>query len=191
MTLHEPYGKRIVGYDNAHAVKPPKKFKYAGRILAYDHKHRHVSDKGVPYEFKDAQQLINDFFCRRGSRSAGGEEAMKAIVIGIMPQEKIRERVLAIARGDYKPKPSEPKVWFTSMKSLAEVLSDDNRALLKVITETKPESISALAEATGRKPGNLSRTLKTMSNYGIVDLKREKNHVRPVAKATEFRIVAA
>ena len=116
---------------------------------------------------------------------------MKAIVIGIMPQDKIRERVLAIARGDYKPKPSEPKVWFTSMKSLAEVLSDDNRALLKVIPETKPESISALAESTGRKPGNLSRTLKTMSNYGIVDLKREKNHVRPVAKATEFRIVAA
>jgi len=30
-----------------------------------------------------------------------------------------------------------------------------------------------------------------MSNYGIVDLKRESNHVRPVAKATEFRIVAA
>jgi len=116
---------------------------------------------------------------------------MKAIVIGIMPQEKIRERVMAIARGEYKPKPSDPKVWFTSMKSLAEVLSDDNRALLKVIIETKPASISALAESTGRKPGNLSRTLKTMSNYGIVDLKRENNHVRPVAKATEFRIVAA
>jgi hypothetical protein len=62
LTLHEPYGKRILGYDNAHAVKPPKKFKYAGRILAFDHKHRHVSDHGVPYEFKDAQQLINDFF---------------------------------------------------------------------------------------------------------------------------------
>lgn len=62
LTLHEPYGKRILGYDNAHAVKPPKKFKYAGRILAYDHKHRHVSDKGVPYEFKDAQQLLIDFF---------------------------------------------------------------------------------------------------------------------------------
>lgn len=116
---------------------------------------------------------------------------MKAIVIGIMSQEKIRERALKIARGDYKPKAGEPKIWFTSMKSLAEVLSDDNRALLHVITEIKPESISALAEATGRKPGNLSRTLKTMSNYGIVDLKRESNHVRPVAKATEFRIVAA
>lgn len=62
LTLHEPYGKRILGYDNAHAVKPPKKFKYAGTKLPYDHKHRHVSDKGVPYEFKDAHQLLSDFF---------------------------------------------------------------------------------------------------------------------------------
>ncbi len=115
---------------------------------------------------------------------------MKPIVIGILPQDQIRQRVLAIASGDYKPGPNEPKVWFTSMRSLAEVLSDDNRALLRVIAESEPESISALAQITGRKPGNLSRTLKTMSNYGIVDLKRERNLVRPVVKATEFRIVA-
>jgi predicted transcriptional regulator len=115
---------------------------------------------------------------------------MKPIFIGIMPQEKIRERVLAIASGSYKPQADEPKVWFVSMKSLAEVLSDENRALLHVITEMQPQSISALAEVTGRKPSNLSRTLKTMSHYGIVELKRERNQVRPVAKATEFRIVA-
>ena len=115
---------------------------------------------------------------------------MKAIVIGVMPQEAIRARALAIARGDYKPKPTEPKIWFTSMRSLAEVLSDENRALLKVIREAKPQSISSLAEITGRKTSNLSRTLKTMSNYGFVEMRREKNHVRPVAVATEFRIVA-
>jgi predicted transcriptional regulator len=116
---------------------------------------------------------------------------MKTIVIGIMPQDKIRERIYAIARGKYKPKPSEPKIWFTSMKSLSEVLSDDNRALLKVIKEAQPESISSLAEMIGRKPGNLSRTLKTMSNYGIVEMKREKNHVRPIVKGTAFCIVTA
>ena len=115
---------------------------------------------------------------------------MKTIVVGIMPQEKIRERVLAIARGDYKPKATEPKIWFTSMRSLAEVLSDDNRALLRVIQEAKPQSISSLADITGRKPGNLSRTLKTMSNYGFVEMRRESKHVRPIAKATDFRIVA-
>ncbi len=77
------------------------------------------------------------------------------------------------------------------MKSLAEVLSDDNRALLHVIRETWPESIARLAQTTGRKRGNLSRTLKTMSRYGIVEMQRENNTVRPVVKATEFRIVAA
>lgn len=115
----------------------------------------------------------------------------KAIVIGIMPQEKIRERMLAIARGEYRPKPGEPTVWFTSMKSLAEVLSDENRALLKVIQEMKPTSISELARMTGRAPGNLSRTLKTMERYGIVELRKMKRTVQPVAKATEFRIIAA
>lgn len=116
---------------------------------------------------------------------------MNAITIGILPQEKIRERVYAIARGEYQPGPDEPKIWFTSMKSLAEVLSDDNRALLRVILETRPESISALAETTGRKPSNLSRTLKTMSRYGIVSLQRENRRVRPVVQASEFRIIAA
>lgn len=62
LTLHEPYGKRIMGYDNSHAIKLPKKFKYAGQRLVYDHKHRHIADKGVPYEFKDAYQLLADFF---------------------------------------------------------------------------------------------------------------------------------
>jgi predicted transcriptional regulator len=114
----------------------------------------------------------------------------RALTIGIAPQRAIRARALAIARGTVKPRPGDPKVWFTSMKSLAEVLSDDNRALLHVIRETRPESIAQLAQATGRKPGNLSRTLKTMSHYGIVEMQRGNNTVRPVAKATAFRIVA-
>jgi len=62
LTLHNPYGTRLLGYDNAHAVKPPKKFKFAGRRLTYDHRHRHASDKGVPYEFVSAYQLLADFF---------------------------------------------------------------------------------------------------------------------------------
>ena len=43
---------------------------------------------------------------------------MKAIVVGILPQDLIRERMLAIARGEYKPNPTDPKIWFTSMQSL-------------------------------------------------------------------------
>lgn len=116
---------------------------------------------------------------------------MKTITIGILPQDKIRARALAIAKGEMKPKPGEPKIWFTSMRSLAEVLSDDNRALLKVIWDTKPESIASLAEQTHRKPGNLSRTLKTMANYGLVEmLPVNGKQLRPIAKAVDFKILA-
>lgn len=62
LSLHEPSGKRILGYDNAHAVKPPKKFKYAGQRLPFDHKHMHCADKGTPYQFESAYQLLADFF---------------------------------------------------------------------------------------------------------------------------------
>ncbi len=121
--------------------------------------------------------------CRYGPCIAG-------LVIGVIPQDQIRKRLIAIAKGEYKPKPGEPKIWFTSMRSVAEVLSDQNRALLKVIRETNPDSVAVLARTTGRQPGNLSRTLKTMSRYGLVDLRKEKSHIRPVVKATDFRILA-
>jgi hypothetical protein len=62
LTLHEPGGKRVLGYNNAHAAKPSGGFKYAGQVLPYDHKHHHVSDKGAPCAFKDAYQLLQDFF---------------------------------------------------------------------------------------------------------------------------------
>jgi Family of unknown function (DUF6516) len=62
LTLHDRYGTRVMGYDNAHAVKPPKKFKFAGQRLPYDHHHRTANDKGVPYAFHSAQQLLVDFF---------------------------------------------------------------------------------------------------------------------------------
>jgi Family of unknown function (DUF6516) len=62
LTLHDRYGTRLLGFDNAHAVKPPKRRCHAGRRLAYDHRHRHARDKGVPYEFTSPQQLLEDFF---------------------------------------------------------------------------------------------------------------------------------
>ena len=61
LTLHAPSGKRIMGYDNAHAVKVHGN-KFGGQRLPFDHRHRGVADKGVPYTFTDAYQLLSDFF---------------------------------------------------------------------------------------------------------------------------------
>ena len=61
LTLHAPNGRRLLGYDNAHAVRA-KGSRFSGRRMPFDHRHRHVADKGIPYTFRDAYQLLADFF---------------------------------------------------------------------------------------------------------------------------------
>jgi len=112
----------------------------------------------------------------------------KVLKIGIISREDYKKRTIAIARGEYKPKKDEPKVWFESINSMAQVLSNENQNLLKVINEKKPTSLKELEIATGRKSSNLSRTLKTMSRYGIVDLVKHKKSIKPVVKATDFKV---
>jgi predicted transcriptional regulator len=97
---------------------------------------------------------------------------MKTLRVGIASFADMKARTLAIARGEHKPSPQEPKIWFASAESFARILSAKNRALLDVIAETEPESLTALAAKTGREKSNLSRTLKTMAQYGLVALKK-------------------
>ena len=60
-TLHDPKGNRILGFDNAHAVKPQGS-KFKAKAEAADHWHRTANDKGRPYQFTDAATLVEDLF---------------------------------------------------------------------------------------------------------------------------------
>lgn len=114
---------------------------------------------------------------------------MKTLKVGIASYEDMKARTLAIARGELQPKASDPKVWFTSPESFARVLSNRNRALLAQIAETHPSSLHELAASTGRTPGNLSRTLKTMERYGLVRLhKGERGKLRPEVPYREVQL---
>jgi hypothetical protein len=76
---------------------------------------------------------------------------VKTLKIGIASYENMKARTMAIARGELKPNPGDPKVWFTSTESFAKVLSNKNRALLATIAATRPDSLQELAGRTGRK----------------------------------------
>ncbi len=115
----------------------------------------------------------------------------KVMLIGIMSLEQQRARTIAIARGEYKPKRDEPKVWFPSMASVSQILSDENQNLIYTIAQYHPESMNELAEITGRAKSNLSRTLKKLEAYGLVQLKEGKGNKKiPEALATAFDIKA-
>ena len=90
--------------------------------------------------------------------------------IGIATRDEMRARTMAIARGETKRSPDDPRVWFTSLESLAQVLSSKNRLLLEIIQKAKPGSMSELAKLSGREESNLCRTLHTMERYGLVRL---------------------
>ncbi|EAM8422510.1 MarR family transcriptional regulator [Salmonella enterica] len=112
---------------------------------------------------------------------------MKAL-IGVMPERQIRKRMLAIAKGEHTPAAGEPKIWFTSVNAVAQVLSNENIALLRQMDEQRPETLTELAEMAGRQKSNLSVTLKTLAKYGFIRLEKTGRTVKPVALFTDFDI---
>lgn len=95
---------------------------------------------------------------------------MTKLSIGIAPYEEMKRWTLAVASGKIKPEPDAPKLWFTSLKAAANVFSEENRHLLKVIAEEHPQSIVELEKLTHRKASNLSRTLRKLEQYGVIRL---------------------
>jgi hypothetical protein len=63
ITLHGNDNERLVGFDNAHAVR--RSAGPGGKAqAAYDHKHRVRSIR--PYEYRDAATLLADFWAEVG-----------------------------------------------------------------------------------------------------------------------------
>lgn len=59
LTLHDKHNTRILGYDNAHAMKPRRK-RYGAKRVVWDHKHeREIT---TAYEFESPEQLLIDFW---------------------------------------------------------------------------------------------------------------------------------
>lgn len=59
LTPHDERNRRVLGFDNAHAVKPARRG-YGARKITWDHKHNR--DRISAYEYASASQLIEDFW---------------------------------------------------------------------------------------------------------------------------------
>lgn len=102
--------------------------------------------------------------------------------IGIASLEAIKRRTIAIAKGEIIPGENDPKVWFSSLDSLAKVLSDKNMLLLETIRRGQPKSLTELSKLSGRAVSNLSRTLRSMERVGLVELREEDHRKFPVVR---------
>lgn len=59
LTLHDNKGQRLIGFDNAHSVRPTRGPGGKGR-KRHDHKHKGKAVR--PYIYKDAATLLKDFW---------------------------------------------------------------------------------------------------------------------------------
>jgi len=109
--------------------------------------------------------------------------------------QEFRKFTLDVVKGKRQVDPNEPKIWvestdpnadvreiqFHSLEAGAKLLSAKNRALLRLIAERHPKSVSELATLAGRAEQNVLRTLHKLSAVGLVRLdKGERRAYQPV-----------
>lgn len=118
--------------------------------------------------------------------------------------QEFKDHTLAIARGERRVEPGEPKIWFepvarddkagagvrfASLEAGAKLLSAKNRALLRTIAEREPKSVTELAAMTGRAEQNVLRTLNKLAMAGVVRLAHGEGRAkRPVLAARKVHI---
>jgi predicted transcriptional regulator len=83
----------------------------------------------------------------------------------------LREEMKAVARGE-RPAPADAgKPSFNSVDAMVRLLTPENRQLLALIRDRKPQSVAELVEMSGRAQPNLTRTLAKMEAAVFITMK--------------------
>jgi predicted transcriptional regulator len=83
----------------------------------------------------------------------------------------LREEMKAVVRGDRTAPADAAKASFNSVDALVRLLTPQNRRLLALIRDRKPQSVAELVELSGRAQPNLTRTLAKLEATGFITMK--------------------
>jgi predicted transcriptional regulator len=76
-----------------------------------------------------------------------------------------------VARGERAGPPDAAKPSFNSVEAVVRLLTPENRALLAMIRDRKPQSVAELVQMSGRSQPNLTRTLAKLEAAGFITMK--------------------
>jgi predicted transcriptional regulator len=83
----------------------------------------------------------------------------------------LRDDMKAVARGE-RPAPADAAMpSFNSVDAVVRLLTPENRELLAIIRDRKPQSVAELVQMSGRAQPNLTRTLAKMEAAGLIRMK--------------------
>lgn len=100
----------------------------------------------------------------------------------------LREEMKSVARGERRAPADAGHPSFNSVQTLVRLLTPENRKLLALIRDRKPESVAALAELSGRSQPNLTRTLNKLEEVGFILMKTAGRKKAPTAVVRKVTI---
>ena len=83
----------------------------------------------------------------------------------------LEREMRAVARGERLAPDDAAKASFDSVDAVVRLLTPENRALLAMIRDNKPQSVAELVKMSGRAQPNLTRTLAKMEAMGFITMK--------------------
>ena len=107
--------------------------------------------------------------------------------LAIKSYSEFKEMTLAAAR-DGGPRITPNTHYFENVETLVRLLTPENRELLRIIRDQKPNSVAELARLSGRAEPNLFRTIEKLTAIGLVELREENRRKVPIAKPFKFQI---
>ena len=89
----------------------------------------------------------------------------------IQSLKSLEREMRAVARGERRAPPDASMPSFESIEVLVRLLTPENRQLLALIRDRKPNSVAELVKMTGRAQPNLTRTLAKLEAVGLITMK--------------------
>lgn len=106
----------------------------------------------------------------------------------IQSHKDLREQMKAVARGD-EPAPADAaKASFESADVLLRLLTPENRELLRIIHDERPQSVADLARRTRRAEPNLLRTLGKLEAFGLIEMQPDGRRRVPVSRVRKLSV---
>jgi len=98
----------------------------------------------------------------------------------------LRDEMKAVARGE-KPAPADAaRPSFNSVDAVIRLLTPENRRLLALIRDHKPQSVAELVQLSGRAQPNLTRTLAKLEAAGFVVMTVDGRRKAPSTTITKI-----
>jgi predicted transcriptional regulator len=91
--------------------------------------------------------------------------------VKVQSLRSLRAQMKAIARGERRAPTDAAMPSFNSVAALVRLLTPENRQLLALIRDRKPQSVVELVKMTGRAQPNLTRTLAKLEAAGFITMR--------------------